>query len=52
MFQNFYPKEECDSTYSLDYERLFEQGYRGIIFDIDNTMVEHGDRQQKKRLRL
>ena len=42
MFQNLYPKEECDSIYSLDYERLFEQGYRGIIFDIDNTMVEHG----------
>jgi len=42
MFQNLYPKEECDSTYSLDYERLYEQGYRGIIFDIDNTMVEHG----------
>ena len=42
MFQNLYPKEECESAYSLDYERLYEQGYRGLIFDIDNTLVEHG----------
>ncbi len=42
MFQNLYPKEECDSAYTLDYERLYEKGYRGIIFDIDNTLVEHG----------
>ena len=42
MFQNLYPKEEWDSAYTLDYERLFKEGYRGIIFDIDNTLVEHG----------
>ena len=42
MFQNLYPKEEWNSAYTLDYERLFKEGYRGIIFDIDNTLVEHG----------
>jgi len=42
MFQNLYPKEDWDSAYSSEYERLYEKGYRGIIFDIDNTLVEHG----------
>ena len=42
MFQNLYPKEEQESVYTLDYESLFERGYRGIIFDIDNTLVAHG----------
>ena len=42
MFQRFYPGEYLDSTYSIDFERLYRQGYRGIIFDIDNTLVPHG----------
>ena len=42
MFQNLYPKEEADSAYTLDYESFYAKGYRGIIFDIDNTLVEHG----------
>lgn len=42
MFQNLYPKEEWDSAYASEYERLYQKGYRGIIFDIDNTLVEHG----------
>lgn len=42
MFKNFYPKEDAESAYSIEYERLYENGYRSIIFDIDNTLVEHG----------
>lgn len=42
MFQCFYPKEYVDSTYSIDFRKKYEQGYRGIIFDIDNTLVPHG----------
>ncbi len=42
MFQRFYPGEYLDSTYSIDFERLYRDGYRGIIFDIDNTLVPHG----------
>jgi len=37
-----FPKAMEESAYSVDYERLYELGYRGIIFDIDNTLVEHG----------
>ena len=42
MFRRFYPKEYLDSTYLIDFEKKYEQGYRGIIFDIDNTLVPHG----------
>lgn len=42
MFENLYPKEEWESAYDAGYERLYEKGFRGIIFDIDNTLVEHG----------
>lgn len=42
MFQTFFPDEYLDSAYQVDYEALYEEGYRGIIFDIDNTLVPHG----------
>lgn len=41
MFQNLYPDEEYDSSYEIDYEAYYEKGYRGILFDVDNTLVEH-----------
>ena len=31
-----------DSTYEIDFDALYREGYRGIIFDIDNTLVPHG----------
>lgn len=37
----FYPDERMDSAYEIDYERLYEEGVRGLIFDIDNTLVCH-----------
>lgn len=42
MFQSFYPDEYLDSTYSIDFDQMYERGYRGVIFDIDNTLVPHG----------
>ncbi len=42
MFQKFYPDEYLDSTYVIDFDALYRKGYRGIIFDIDNTLVPHG----------
>jgi hypothetical protein len=41
MFDMFYPDEYMDSTYVIPFEKLFDQGYRGVIFDIDNTLVPH-----------
>ena len=42
MLEKFYPGEYLDSTYVIDFDRLYEEGYRGVIFDIDNTLVPHG----------
>ena len=42
MFEKFFPDEYLGSTYKIPFEKLYEQGYRGVIFDIDNTLVPHG----------
>lgn len=42
ILERFYPDVYLDSAYEIDYEGLYRQGYRGIIFDIDNTLVPHG----------
>lgn len=41
-FSNLYPRECSESTYSIDFESYYNAGFRGIIFDIDNTLVKHG----------
>ncbi len=42
MLKMFYPDEHVESTYVIPFEKFYEEGYRGIIFDIDNTLVMHG----------
>lgn len=41
MFSCFYPDEYLDSTYEIDFEAFYGRGIRGVIFDIDNTLVPH-----------
>lgn len=42
MFEKLYPDAWVASTYKIPFEKLYKKGYRGIIFDIDNTLVPHG----------
>lgn len=42
MFHMFFPDAVMDSTYQIDFKQLYAEGIRGVIFDIDNTLVEHG----------
>lgn len=42
MLQIFYPKKRMKSIKDIDFVKLYEIGYRGVIFDIDNTLVPHG----------
>lgn len=42
MFQLFYPYEYIESVFAIDYQKLYNKGYRGIIFDLDMTLVPHG----------
>ena len=40
--KRFYPTRYESSVYEIDFEELYKEGYRGILFDIDNTLVPHG----------
>ena len=42
MIGLFFPYEYVDSVFSIDYEKLVQKGFKGIIFDIDMTLVPHG----------
>lgn len=42
LLERFYPGEWVHSAYDIPYEALYQEGYRGIIYDIDNTLVPHG----------
>lgn len=52
MFEKFFPDEYLGSTYNIPFEKLYEQGYRGVIFDIDNTLVPHGAPADERAKRL
>lgn len=52
MFQKFYPDLYISSTYEIDFDRLYRDGYRGLIFDIDNTLVTHGAPANEKAKKL
>lgn len=41
FLENLYPDQMTASVYELEWETL-AQKYRGVIFDIDNTLVPHG----------
>ena len=47
-----YPGEYIDSTYSIDFDKLYKDGYRGVIFDIDNTLVTHGSPADERAIAL
>ena len=51
MFKLFYPCEYVESVFTIDYEKLYNKGYRGLIFDIDNTLVPHGNDSKKESRR-
>lgn len=52
MFESLYPDKYLKSTYEIDFEQLYEQGFRGILFDIDNTLVPHGAPADERAIKL
>lgn len=52
MLESFYPDQYISSTYKIDFQSFFDAGYRGIIFDIDNTLVCHGAPANEQSIRL
>lgn len=43
MIQKFFPSWYVNNIFQIDFDKLFSLGYKGLIFDIDNTLVHHGD---------
>ncbi len=41
MLGTFYPDHEAAASDQIAYEKLYAEGKRGVIFDIDNTLVPH-----------
>lgn len=52
MFERFFPDEIMPSAYDIDYEKLYREGIRGLLFDIDNTLVEHGKEATPRAVEL
>ena len=47
-----FPKEEFSSTYDVPLDRYFSDGVRGVIFDIDNTLVLHDEPADQRSIEL
>lgn len=52
ILEQFYPKEWLDSTDQIPWKQWKESGIRGVIFDIDNTLVPHGAPADERALKL
>lgn len=39
MLKNYYPKLKVDSIQQIDFEKLINNNIKGLILDIDNTLV-------------
>lgn len=52
MLERLYPNVYLDSTYNIDFEQYYQDGYRAIIFDIDNTLVPHGAPADQRAIAL
>ncbi|MCM1127353.1 MAG: YqeG family HAD IIIA-type phosphatase [Lachnospiraceae bacterium] len=52
MLERFYPDLYVSSAYKIDFQNYYDTGYRGIIFDIDNTLVCHGAPADERSIRL
>lgn len=42
MFRRLYPTQDAESIYDINFAAYHEKGYRAVLFDIDNTLAEHG----------
>lgn len=52
MLQRFYPDKYMKSAYEIDFRSYYDAGYRGIIFDMDNTLVPHGAPADERSIAL
>lgn len=52
ILERFYPREWLESTYQIPWEQWQKKGIRGVIFDIDNTLVRHDEPADERAIAL
>ena len=52
FFSKFFPKKVVRSTYSINFKKYYKNGYKGVLFDIDNTLVPHGEAADDKAVKF
>jgi hypothetical protein len=50
LFGRFFPREYFRSVFDVDYGRLLDGGFRGLIFDIDNTLAVFDESEPSQRV--
>ena len=50
MIKKLYPTQAIDSIYDLPIKALKQAGKKGIIFDIDNTLVPYDEAEPTKQI--
>lgn len=45
---NLYPNRFFDKKEDIPFQEYYDMGYRGVIFDIDNTLVPHNEPTDEK----
>ena len=43
MLKALFPYNYVEDVFVIDYQKLYDKGFRAIIFDIDQTLVQHGE---------
>lgn len=43
MLKQYFPNAYVPSVFHIDFIKLYARGYRGLLFDVDNTLVHHGE---------
>ena len=50
--KKLYPDEFKESVYEIDYKKMYQKQFRGILFDVDNTIVFPGAPADEKSIKL
>lgn len=50
--EKFYPDQWLESAYTIPYQEWYDKGKRGLIYDVDNTLVPHGAPATKESIEL
>lgn len=45
MYRKVCPNLRVESIYQIDLDTLWQQGIRGVLFDLDNTLIEWDNHQ-------